>query len=81
MALRTSQILLEGKAVLCMFKGCLAWVKGDLPQCQKEYDDAAAACKERVKIAGPGIESAELIIHHYLPRRQQLRKQNSSQAE
>ena len=42
---------LEAKAVLCMFKGCLAWVKGDLLQCQKEYDDAAAACKKRAEIA------------------------------
>ena len=42
---------LDAKAVLCMFKGCLAWVKGDLPQCQKEYDDAVAACKERAEIA------------------------------
>ena len=42
---------LEAKAGLCMFKGCLAWVKGDLRQCQKEYDDAAAACKERAEIA------------------------------
>jgi hypothetical protein len=34
-----------------MSKGCLAWVKGDLPQCQKENDDAVAACKERADIA------------------------------
>ena len=42
---------LEAKAGLCMFKGCLAWVKGDLRQCQKEYDAAAAAWKERAEIA------------------------------
>jgi hypothetical protein len=42
---------LAAKAVLCMFKGCLAWVKGDLPQCQKEYDDAAVACKKCAEIS------------------------------
>ena len=42
---------LDAKAVLCMLKGCLAWVKGDLLQCQKEYDNSTAACKERVEIA------------------------------
>jgi hypothetical protein len=47
----TSADPLDAKAVLCMFKGCLAWVKGDLLKCQKEYDNAAAACKERVEIA------------------------------
>jgi hypothetical protein len=42
--------VLEVKAGLCMYKGCLAWVKGELKQCQKEYDDAVAASKEHVKI-------------------------------
>jgi hypothetical protein len=38
------------KAGLCMYRGCLAWAKGELKQCQKEYDDAVAACKEHAKI-------------------------------
>ncbi len=41
---------LAAKAGLCTYKGCLAWVKGDLRQCQKEYDDATAACKECARI-------------------------------
>ena len=42
---------LEAKVGLCMFKGCLAWVKGDLLKCQKEFDDAVTACKKRAEIA------------------------------
>jgi hypothetical protein len=30
-----------------MAKGRLAWAQGDLPQCQKEYDEAVAAWKQR----------------------------------
>ncbi len=41
---------LKAKAGFCMAKGRLAWVKGDLPQCRKEYDDAVAAWKERAEI-------------------------------
>ena len=40
----------RAKAALFMLKGCVAWVKGDLPQCQKEYDGAVAACKECAEI-------------------------------
>ena len=40
----------EAKAKLCMAKGRLAWAKGDLLQCQKEYDDAVAAWKQRASI-------------------------------
>ena len=32
--------LQEAKAGLCMAKGRLAWAKGNLLKCQKEYDDA-----------------------------------------
>ena len=42
--------LQEAKAGLCMAKGRLAWAKGDLLQCQKEYDDAVTAWKRRADI-------------------------------
>jgi len=41
----------ETKAELCMAKGRLAWGKGDIRQCQREYDEAIAALKQRVDIA------------------------------
>jgi len=41
---------LEAKAGFCTAKGRLAWAKGDLLQCQKEYNDAVAAWKQRVVI-------------------------------
>ena len=41
---------IEAKAGVCMAKGRLAWAKGDLLQCRKEYDDAVAAWKERADI-------------------------------
>ena len=47
---QTQSDLLEAKAALCMAKGRLAWAKGDLLQCQKEYDDAVAAWKQCVGI-------------------------------
>ena len=39
----------EPEAVLCIARGRVAWAKGDLLQCQWEYDDAVAAWKEAVK--------------------------------
>jgi eukaryotic-like serine/threonine-protein kinase len=38
------------KAQLCTAKGRLAWAKGDLLHCQKQYDDAVAAWKVSVAV-------------------------------
>jgi eukaryotic-like serine/threonine-protein kinase len=38
------------RAQVGIAKGRLAWAQGDLPQCQKEYNDAVAAWKARVAV-------------------------------
>ncbi len=71
----------EVKASLGMFKGCLAWVKGDLLQCQKEYDDAAAGARRSPISPDCSIKPAGSIGQHCSARRRRARKRNSSQAE
>jgi hypothetical protein len=63
----------EAKAQLFIAKGRLAWAKGDLLQCQKEYDGAVAASKVRASIVlsqykvgtvdYPTLANAELLQH------------------